>query len=268
MILGGRTMECNHIQLTYKDKLAKIELDAPPANTLSTTMIQELRTVFKQLRETDHVHAIIITGSGKFFAAGADIKEFVPAMGDAHKGRSISEAGQALCNEIESMNKPVIAAINGPALGGGLELAMACHFRIAAHDAKLGLPELNLGLIPSFGGTQRLARITGIATATELILSSKHINGEQAFAYGIVQLSTPQEELLPTTLATANGFINGHSMTSVIKAMESIVYGYHESFADGLKRERENFAALFQTEDAKEGVNAFVEKRKPSFKHK
>lgn len=129
-----------------------IHLDHPPANTLSSASIENLRLILKELAVDEQTNAIIMTGSGRFFAAGADIKEFVSAFGQQEKALQMAERGQALCDEIESMKKPVIAAINGPALGGGLELALGCHFRIASNNAIVGLPELKLGLLPTFGG--------------------------------------------------------------------------------------------------------------------
>ncbi|GAA0425016.1 MAG: enoyl-CoA hydratase-related protein [Bacillota bacterium] len=261
-------MEFKYIKITYNSNIAVVELNNPPANALSTTTIGELRSAFKQLADAENVHAVILTGSGKFFAAGADIKEFVPAMGDYDRGIQMSELGQQLCNDIEQLKKPVIAAINGPALGGGLELAMGCHFRIAVNEAKLGLPEVKLGLIPSFGGTQRLARITNMATALDLILSGKHIASQEAVKHGLIQVTVSAEELMSTALTIANSFTEGNSMASVTRAIQSIVKGIHEPFEEGLKREKQKFAELFLTEDAKEGVQAFVEKRKPSFHHK
>ncbi|HLS61445.1 MAG TPA: enoyl-CoA hydratase-related protein [Virgibacillus sp.] len=253
--------------LTYEDNIAIIKINTPPANILSSRCIQELRKVIKRLNEEDSTHAIIITGAGRFFVAGADIKEFVPALGHQDKALQMAEAGQALCNEIEAMDKPVIAAINGPALGGGLELALGCHYRIAADDAILGLPELNLGLIPTFGGTQRLSRLTNIGTAIDIILTDKQLNGEEAKQLGIIHQSVSQELLMETAMKTAKSFVTGKSMTSVQRAMKAITKGYEESLDSGLKRERELFAELFLTNDAEEGVKAFVDKRTPNFKH-
>lgn len=259
-------MDYQFSTLAYEDQIAIVEINTPPANTLSIKAIAELRTIIKKLDEETDVHGIIITGAGRFFVAGADIKEFVPALGDDQQGLAMSKAGQALCNEIEAIKKPVIAAINGPALGGGMELAMACHFRIASENAVLGLPELKLGLIPSFGGTQRLSRITNTATALDLILTGKQISGKEAQVLDIIQVSVPKEELLSTALTIAKSFVDGKSMTSVKRAIECVIKGYNENLVDGLARESKQFAELFLTADAKEGIQAFVEKRKPEFK--
>lgn len=252
---------------TIEDAIAIVEVDNAPANVLSSACIAELRTVFRNLSRDNHVSAIILTGAGRFFIAGADIKEFTDALGSQQKGLEMALAGQDICNEIEALNKPVIAAINGPCLGGGLELALGCHYRITTPSAILGLPELQLGLIPTFGGTQRLSRVTDTATALELILTSKQLNGEEAKDKGIVQLAVPEEELLTTAKIIAQSFIEGKSMTSVTRAVECIIQGANESLSDGLKRERDRFSELFVTTDAREGVEAFIEKRKPVFKH-
>ncbi|KMY32617.1 enoyl-CoA hydratase [Lysinibacillus xylanilyticus] len=244
-----------------------IHLDNPPANTLSSASIENLRLIFKELAEDKETNAIIITGSGRFFAAGADIKEFVAAFGQQEKALQMAEAGQALCDEIETMKKPVIAAINGPALGGGLELALGCHFRIASSTAILGLPELKLGLLPTFGGTQRLSRIMGQAKALQLILTSKQLSADEAQQLDIIQLVTEPEELLPTAKAVAQSFVDGKSMTSVSRTIECIIQGGKDHLQKGLELERTRFAELFLTEDAKEGVQAFIEKRQTNFKH-
>src|SRR5699024_4121398 len=173
------------LNLTYEGKIAVLEIDIPPANTLSSASIKELRAAVKELESNDEVHGVVITGAGRFFVAGADIKEFVPALGNYDQGLEMAQAGQALCDEIEAMKKPVVAAINGAALGGGLELAMGCHYRIAASDAILGLPELKLGLIPAFGGTQRLSRLTDMGTAIDIILTGKQLKGDEAKELGI-----------------------------------------------------------------------------------
>ncbi|MBM7107700.1 enoyl-CoA hydratase-related protein [Brevibacillus laterosporus] len=158
-------MENTFTAISKSNFVTIVEVDNPPANTLSSASIAELRSVFHTLATDETTRAIILTGLGRFFIAGADIKEFVAVLGNEAEALAMATAGQALCDEIEAMNKPVIAAINGPALGGGLEVALGCHYRIAADDAILGLPELKLGLLPAFGGTQRLSRLTNPAIA-------------------------------------------------------------------------------------------------------
>ncbi|MGG2092268.1 enoyl-CoA hydratase-related protein [Bacillus sp. S13(2024)] len=260
-------METKFANVKKQNFITIVEINNAPANALSSACIAELRSIFSMLAEDDETRAIILTGAGRFFVAGADIKEFVSALGDQEKGLAMATAGQALCDEIEAMKKPVIAAINGPALGGGLELAMGCHFRITSDNAILGLPELKLGLLPTFGGTQRLSRITNMATALDLILTSKQVSGKEAAELGLVQLVVSQEELLQTALLIAQSYLDGKSMTSITRAIECITQGYNENMVEGLKREREKFSELFVTDDAKEGIQAFVEKRKPNFRH-
>lgn len=260
-------MSYEYLNVTYEEHIAVVEINVPPANTLSSGSIAELRTAVKDLENNEAVHGVVVTGAGRFFVAGADIKEFVPALGNYDEGLQMAEAGQALCDEIEAMKKPVVAAINGAALGGGLELAMGCHYRIAASDAVLGLPELNLGLIPAFGGTQRLSRLTDLGTAVDIILTGKQLSGDEAKEAGIVHQSVALDDLRETALATAKALVDGKSMTSVSRALEAITSGYNDSIENGLKRERELFAELFLTDDAKEGINAFVDKRSPEFKH-
>ncbi|MED1863753.1 enoyl-CoA hydratase-related protein [Fictibacillus nanhaiensis] len=260
-------MNYQYATLKNENYITTITLNNPPANTLSTSCIQELRTLFQQLERDDETRAIVITGAGRFFVAGADIKEFVSKLGDQKQGLALAEGGQALCDEIEALKKPVIAAINGPALGGGLELAISCHFRIISDQATVGLPELKLGLIPTFGGTQRLRKITDTATALDLILTSRTLSADEAVELKIAQLVVKKEELIETATAVATSFVEGKSMTSVMRAVDCIIQGSNESMEQGLERERKRFAELFLTDDAKEGIHAFVEKRKPDFKH-
>ena len=260
-------MNDKYVIIEKENYLTTIMINNPPANTLSTSCIAELRSVLKQLAHDDETRAIIITGAGCFFVAGADIKEFVSKLGDQEQGLTLAEGGQALCDEIEALKKPVIAAINGPALGGGLELAMSCHFRIISEQATVGLPELKLGLIPTFGGTQRLRKITDTATALDLILTSRTLSANDAVELKIAQLAVKKEDLLKTATAIALSFIEGKSMTSVMRAVECIIQGSNESMEKGLERERKRFAELFLTSDAKEGIHAFIEKREPDFKH-
>lgn len=260
-------MDLKTVSIKREGAVSIVEVNHPPANTLSSETIADLRKAFGKLKDDQETQAIVVTGAGRFFVAGADIKEFTDAFGDYEEAYGMAEAGQKLCDEIEEMKKPVVAAINGAALGGGLELAMACDLRVAADDAILGLPELNLGLIPGFGGTQRLRNIVGTAKAVEMVLTSKQLNGKEAVDIGLVQASVAKEEVVDTALALAKSLIEGKSMTSVTRALECIVKGENESLEHGLERERNRFAELFLTEDAKEGVTAFIEKRKPEFKH-
>ncbi|NPC92948.1 enoyl-CoA hydratase [Bacillus sp. WMMC1349] len=260
-------MNCKYATLEKEHFITTVTLNNPPVNTLSSSCIAELRSLFQELATDDDTRTIILTGEGRFFAAGADIKEFVSKLGDHEQGLVLAEEGQALCDEIEALKKPVIAAINGPALGGGFELALSCHYRMVSDQAIVGLPELKLGLIPAFGGTQRLRKITGTATALDLILTSRSLSAHEAVEFNIAQQAVKEEELLKTAAALALSFVEGKSMTSVMRAVECIIQGSNESMEQGLERERKRFAELFLTSDAKEGIHAFIEKRKPDFYH-
>lgn len=260
-------MAQKYMNISRENNIAIVEINHAPANALSSACISALRNAFNELDRDDGTHAIILTGAGRFFAAGADIKEFVKVFDDEAGASTLAENGQNLCNEIEAMRKPVIAAINGPALGGGMEVAMSCHIRVAAKNAIMGLPELKLGLIPTFGGTKRLTKMTNIATAVELILTGKQLSAEEAQKLDIVQLVTEQEELLPAAIAIASSLNEGKSLTSISRAIQCIAKGAYENLEDSLEREREMFAQLFSTYDAKEGIQAFIEKRQPEFKH-
>src|SRR5436853_128655 len=201
--------------------------------------------------------------SGKFFCPGADIKELAE-LNSVHQGTELSGRGQALLNRIERFDKPVIAAINGACLGGGLELAMACHMRVAAAGILLGLPEIKLGLIPGFGGTQRLPRIIGPSKAAELILTGETITSEEALTLGLVNRVVPPEEVLLTAQKLA-GMITAKGRLATQAALRAIRTGLDSPLAEGLAREAELFGELCETPDKKEGTTAFLEKRPPRF---
>lgn len=260
-------MEQTKTEVTIEDKVAYLRLNNPPANALSTELLTELSSVMDELEQNEDAQVVVITGNGKFFSAGADIEEFTGAFGDAEKGRKMSEKGQGLCNKIEDMEKPVIAAIDGHCLGGGLELAMGCHLRFAKDEAKMGLPELNLGLIPSFGGTQRLAKLTNQAKALELILSSQFIKGEKAKEVGLVNEVYPADQLMDQVENFAKAIANTKSSVSVTKAIKAVLQGSEEALQEGLSRETQYFGELFEAQDSKEGIQAFLEKREPEFKN-
>lgn len=173
--------------------VATITIQHPPANALSTQVLEDLSACLDELSERQDVRSVVIHGEGRFFSAGADIKEFTSLM-DGSDYANLADKGQQIFEKVESFPKPVIAAIHGAALGGGLELAMACHIRIAEESAKLGLPELNLGIIPGFAGTQRLPKYVGTAKALEMIGTSEPISGKEAFEYGLVTILAANEE--------------------------------------------------------------------------
>lgn len=232
-------------------------------NALNKQTIQEIGDAVGTADASKEVTAIIITGSGeKAFVAGADISEFANFSGV--EGGVLSQQGQnTLFNVVENCQTPVIAAVNGFALGGGLELAMSCHIRIASDNAKMGLPEVTLGVIPGYGGTQRLAQLAGKGKAMELIMTAAMIDANEAHRIGLVNQVTTQEELLETAKKMAHK-ISRNSSVAISKAIQAINDGYRDG-VDGFESEIKHFGDCFETADFKEGTTAFLEKRKPNF---
>ncbi|GAE34885.1 enoyl-CoA hydratase [Halalkalibacter akibai] len=256
-----------YFKVKVEDKVALITLNRPPANALSKGVLKELDQVLKNVKSNDDVHVLLLHGEGRFFAAGADIKEFTEAKDGAEFAQH-ARMGQELFEEIENFPKPVIVAIHGAALGGGLELAMACHIRLATKDAKLGLPELSLGLIPGFAGSQRLARFVGTAKATEMLLTSEPITAMEAQALGLVNSTYESEESLLAESRKLALKIAAKSRVAVERTLELLTYSQPSKQQAGSIREAELFGEVFDSEDGKEGIQAFIEKRSPNFKHK
>jgi len=253
-----------NILIEKQDHIAIITINRPTKlNALNKATIQELHDGLKALNEDKTVKAIIITGSGeKAFVAGADISEF--ADFSVAEGQKLAAEGQKLLFDfVQNLSTPVIAAVNGFALGGGLELAMACHFRIASTNAKMGLPEVTLGVIPGYGGTQRLVQLIGKGRAMELIMTAGMIDAETAKNYGLVNHVVSQEELLDYTKGIATK-ISNNSSVAIAKAIQAINANFEDG-TNGFTVEIENFGACFGTEDFKEGTTAFLEKRKAIF---
>lgn len=254
----------NNILLEHTDHVAVITINRPSQlNALNSDTIKELSKALDEVATDDNVRAIIITGSGeKAFVAGADIKEF--ADFSKEEGRRLSAEGhKVLFNKVERMSKPVIAAINGYALGGGLELAMSAHMRLASDNAMLGLPEVSLGVIPGYGGTQRLTRLVGMGKALEMICTAGMISATDAQAWGLVNSVCSSEELMPAAMKLATK-IAKQSPTAISHALNAVRAGIaHDQ--DGFTAEITAFGECFGTEDFKEGTTAFLEKRKPSF---
>jgi enoyl-CoA hydratase len=257
-----------NVNLKVENNVGYLFINNPPANALSSETINGLTECIDFISQNNEIKALIVTGEGKFFVAGADIKEFKTAIGDVQKGEEMAKNAQDLFNKIEQLDIPVIAAINGACLGGGLELAMSCHLRLASDDAVMGQPELNLGLIPGFGGTQRLPRLTNTAKALELILTGEFIKGQEAERIGLVNKSFPREELMSKARQLAEKIANEKSARSVAFAIKAVTKGIKGDLYDGLAMEAKLFGELFGTEDMKEGVLAFIEKRKANFKNK
>ncbi len=252
--------------MKVENRVAIITINHAPANALSSVVIQELDQLMNRIEEDSEIKAVILHGHGRFFSAGADIKEFTSVQG-AKEFEVLSGKGQDLFNRMEAFDKPIIAAIHGAALGGGLELAMSCHIRIASKGAKFGLPELTLGLIPGFAGTQRLPQLIGAPRAAEMILSSSPIEADQACQYGLVNRVVEEGEHLNEAKVLAEN-IASKSRIAVSLALESIHYARQGQHEKGQKQESVNFGKAFVSEDAKEGIQAFIEKRKPVFKDK
>ncbi len=259
-------MNLKKVKVEYDDGIMLLKIDNPPANTLGKQTLEDIEKAIDTACEDNKVKAIVITGEGKMFIAGADIKEINQAS-SGEEGEKMALHGQQIFSKIENMKKPVIAAINGACLGGGMELAMACHIRLAAKNAKFGQPEINLGLIPGFGGTQRLARLTNRATAMEWILTGDLYSADEAYRLGLVNRTYPLEELLIEAKSLAKKIV-GKSSVVMEKAMEAINKGLEVSLDEGFKLEASLFGEVFLTEDKKEGVQAFIEKRAPKFRNK
>lgn len=252
------------LSVSKKNGVATVVIDNPPMNVLSQQVTKELDIVFQQLKEDPEVISIILTGAGeKAFMAGADIKEF-PEM-DVKKEEEIDT--HEIFNKIENIPKPTIAVLNGFTLGGGLELALLCDIRIAEDHARIGLPEVNLGLLPGAGGTQRLAKLVGPSKAKEMMFTGAHVDANEAYRLGIVNQVVPKGEGLEAAEKLANKLAS-QSLQALSRIKQLVNIGNELPLEEGLAMEKRLFNELFQTEDAKEGVRAFIEKRKPVFKHR
>ncbi len=257
-------MNFNNILIEHHGKTAQITINRPEKlNALNKATIHELHEGLKTLNEDAAVRAVLLTGSGtKAFVAGADISEF--ADFDVSQGSELAAKGQELLFDfIEKMSKPVIALINGFALGGGLELAMSCHMRIASDNAKMGLPEVSLGLIPGYGGTQRLAQLVGRGKALEMICTAGTITASESHSLGLVNSVCAQEELLAKGLELSEKVIK-NSPQAIAVAIQAVNAGFGQQM-DGLKTEIQLFGECFGTHDFNEGTQAFLNKRKPNF---
>ncbi|MDK2771793.1 MAG: enoyl-CoA hydratase/isomerase family protein [Flavobacterium sp.] len=253
-----------NILIEKSENIALVTINRPTKlNALNKATIEELHEGFKMLNNDTDVKVIIVTGSGeKAFVAGADISEF--ANFSVEEGGKLAAKGQeVLFDFVQNLSTPVIAAVNGFALGGGLELAMACHFRVASDNAKMGLPEVTLGVIPGYGGTQRLAQLVGKGRAMEMIMTAGMVDAQTALNYGLVNHVVSQEELLEFTKGIASK-ITKNSSVAIAKAIESVNANYIDG-VNGYEVEIKNFGACFGTEDFKEGTTAFLEKRKANF---
>ena len=260
-------MNYENLLLEKKEPVATVTVNRPDKlNALNNQTIKELSAAFDELNKNDSVSVIILTGSGeKAFVAGADIKELNSL--DMITAKEFAEFGQSVFSKIEKSEKPVIAAVNGFALGGGCELALACHIRIASDNVKFGQPEVNLGIIPGYGGTQRLTRQINSGRAAEYILTGDMIDANEATRLGLVNHVYPQAELMENAMKLA-GKIASKGQQAIRSALKAIKAVDNMPLAEGLKFEADLFALCCGSEDFKEGTAAFLEKRKPAFKNR
>lgn len=257
-------MEDKNILLECNNSIAYITINrSKQLNALNSVTVKALNTAIIAAEKDETIRCIIITGAGnKAFVAGADIKEF--AEFSKKEGKALARKGQEiLFDRLENCSKPTIAAINGFALGGGLELAMACHIRLASENAKMGLPEVSLGVIPGYGGTQRLANLVGKGKAMEMITTAGMISAEEAKSWGLINHITTIEELLPFAEKIASKILRNSPM-AISRAIKAVNANYKEG-VDGFEVEKEEFGNCFETEEFIEGTSAFLEKRKANF---
>jgi len=258
-------MAYRNLEITNRGAVRTISVNRPDKlNALNRDTLNELTMAFAQAAQDDAVRVVVLTGAGeKAFVAGADIAEmngYTPVQAQA-----FSRAGQRLMSSIERLGKPVIARIQGFALGGGMELAMACHLRVASEKAKFGQPEINLGLIPGFGGTQRLLRLAGRGAALELCLTGASINAQRAYELGIATRVVKSEALDETVNALADQLAAAAPLAAA-GILDAVLQGGETSIDQGLEFETQAFALAFASEDMREGTSAFLEKRKAEFK--
>ena len=258
--------EYNNVLYRVEDSIAFITLNRPKAlNALNTETLGELDAAVSAAGKDENVKVIVITGEGRAFVAGADISQMRSLT--VQEGRDMTILGQEVFTRIENLDKPVIAAVNGFALGGGCELAMACDIRVASDKAKFGQPEVNLGIIPGYGGTQRLPRLVGKGAAKYLIFTGEMISAEEAFRIGLADKVVPAEELMDSVIALAK-VIMSKAPIAIKMAKHAINNGLNVDLKSGVAYEAEAYTTTFSTEDRVEGMSAFLEKRQAEFKNK
>ncbi|MGB4438039.1 MAG: short-chain-enoyl-CoA hydratase [Sedimentibacter sp.] len=257
-------MELKNLLVEKNDGICTVTINSPQTlNALNAEMLKELEFAFDQINDDHEVSVVVLTGEGKAFVAGADISYMKDL--DATQAKKFGEDGARIFRKIETLKKVVIAAVNGFALGGGCELSMACDIRIASTKAKFGQPEVGLGIIPGFSGTQRLPRIVGLGKAKELIFTGGHIDAEEAYKIGLVNKVTEKENLMEETYKMAKK-IQSNSFVALKYAKEAMNRGIETDIETGIAFESNIFGLCFASEDQKEGMTAFVEKRQPRFK--
>ncbi len=256
-------MSYNTVLVAVEEGVATLTFNRPDRlNALNAEMFSEIAEVFDQVRQNPEIRALILTGQGRAFIAGADIKEL--SESDALKASQISQIGQEVMSKVEQLPIPVLAAVNGFALGGGCEMAMACDLIYASEEAKFGQPEINLGVIPGFGGTQRLARLVGLGMAKELCFTGRTIDAAEARAIGLVARIFPAASLMEESLKAAK--VMAQKGRFVMQAMKQVIdRGFGLELRSGLALEADAFGLCFAHPDAREGTTAFLEKRQPKF---
>ncbi len=266
MSINELAVNLKNIEVKVEDRIAIVKMNRPKAlNALNSDTLNELVSIFDTLKEDDSVLGVIVTGEGKGFVAGADIVQMQPYK--SIEGRSYADFAQGVFNKIEGLEKPVIAAVNGYALGGGSELALSCDIRIASTKAVFGQPEVGLGIIPCFGGTQRLPRLIGSGMAKEMIFTGRQVKSEEALAIGLVNKVVEPEVLIEESIKMMNDILKNASI-AVGFAKVAINKGLEMDLQNGLELEKDVAALCFATDDKDEGMNAFVEKRKAIFKNR
>ena len=260
-------MTFSNILLEKKNSIAYVTVNRPKVlNALNMATMEELRAAFREIRNDASMRVVILTGAGeKAFIAGADISEL--AQHDAVSGKEYTHRGQSVLNLIENLGKPVIACMNGFALGGGCEIAMACTMRLASENAKLGQPEVKLGIIPGYGGTQRLPRLVGTGLAMQMLLTGEMITAQEAHRIGLVNEVVPADRLIARAEEIAQKII-GMAPLAIQYCMEAVNQGMNMTLPDGLFLEATLFGICCATEDKKEGTTAFLEKRPANFQGK
>lgn len=259
-------MDFNNLLFKKDGNIGILSVNRPEAlNALNSQVLRELDEAIDIIENDEDIHILILTGEGRAFAAGADIGEMKDL--NSEEARQFAKLGSGAFRKIELMEKPVIAAVNGFALGGGCELSMCCDIRIASEKAKFGQPEVGLGIIPGFSGTQRLSRLVGVGKAKELIFTTDMIDANEAYRIGLVNKVVPKDELMEEALKLANVILSKGQL-AVRLAKTSINRGAETDIETGMAIERDLFGLCFATSDQKEGMGAFLEKRKPNYKLK
>ena len=254
-----------NVKVAVEDRVAIVTIDHRPVNALDRQTLQELGQVLDGIQADSAVKVVVVTGGGSLaFVAGADIKE-VSQLASVDAAKEMAALGQSVFLKLQRLNKPVIAAINGVCLGGGCELAMACHIRISGDRARFGQPEINLGIIPGWGGTQRLPRLIGRAKAIEWILTGDMVMAQEALRLGLVNQVVPQHQVLKVAKDLARK-IASKGAVAIQQSLRTIEEGLSLPLEAGLAKEAEAFGMVAATEDSREGVKAFLEKRQPQFK--